>query len=510
MNYSMNKDNISTNEVLFDGCQEQSIDLDFSLPDYCPDIRRILKCQVYPQINVKNLTADRLDVDGNAIIKLIYVDAIKNTIRCCEYKEPFSLSFNFYSQVENAMAFTKVKVEYMNCRAISPRRLDIHGAFSVCAKVCSKIDQEIVNSVDAEDIQQKKEDRLVSSIVGTGNQQFSVNETVEIGSSNPKIESIIKSNISIELSDIKAIANKIIIKADAFIKILYLSDIDTGNIESAEYTVPISQIVDVPGVDEDSLCDIRVEILSNDIRPKSDSLSEEELLSIDIKFAVMVTAYEKKELQIVSDVYSTKYNLNINHKQTSAPRFVEVISDNYTDKSDVEVSSEGISEIIDVFNEVISASARCEEDKINFKGKMNICILAIDDKGEPFYTERMVDFEHKKDWNCSGENTTCDVEPMLKSMTFRINTKNSVEIKSEISLKAIATSMENFKVIDEISADEDNPKEKDASLTIYYADKGESIWDIARSYCTSVDLIKQENNITEDVLTKRGMLLIPM
>ena len=141
---------------------------------------------------------------------------------------------------------------------------------------------------------------------------------------------------------------------------------------------------------------------------------------------------------------------------------------------------------------------------------MNICILAIDVKGEPFYTERMVDFEHKKDWNCSGENTTCDVEPMLKSMTFRINTKNSVEIKSEISLKAIATSMENFKVIDEISADEDNPKEKDASLTIYYADKGESIWDIARSYCTSVDLIKQENNITEDVLTKRGMLLIPM
>ena len=154
MNYSMNRDRFSVAEVIFDGCQEQPIDLDFSLPDYCPDIRRILKCQVYPQIDMKNITSDRLDVDGTAVVKLIYVDAIKNTIRCCEYKEPFSTSFNLDSPAENAMAFTKVKVEYMNCRAISPRRLDIHGAFSVCAKVCSKSDQEVVDGVEEEDIQQ--------------------------------------------------------------------------------------------------------------------------------------------------------------------------------------------------------------------------------------------------------------------------------------------------------------------------------------------------------------------
>ena len=95
-------------------------------------------------------------------------------------------------------------------------------------------------------------------------------------------------------------------------------------------------------------------------------------------------------------------------------------------------------------------------------------------------------------------------------MGFRINTKNSIEIKSEISIKATVSSIDNFKVIDDISADEENIRSKDASLTIYYADKGESIWDIARSYCTSVDAIKLENDLSEDVLQKRGMLLIPM
>lgn len=510
MNYSMNRDRFSVAEVIFDGCQEQPIDLDFSLPDYCPDIRRILKCQVYPQIDMKNITSDRLDVDGTAVVKLIYVDAIKNTIRCCEYKEPFSTSFNLDSPAENAMAFTKVKVEYMNCRAISPRRLDIHGAFSVCAKVCSKSDQEVVDGVEEEDIQQRKEDKIINHVVGIGNQQFSVNETLEIGSGKPKIETIIRSSVSINVKDTKAIANKLIIKADAFVKILYLSDIDTGSIDSMEYTIPISQIIDVPGVDENSKCDIKIEILNSDIRPKVDSFNEEDLLSVDIKFAAMVIAYESKNLQMVTDVYSTKFNLNVNYKQTSIPKIIDFISDIYTNKSNVDVPGEGLSEIIDVFNEVITLNTKCENNKIIFKGKMNVCILAVDEKEEPFYVERMIDFEYEKEYNDLPDNVICDVDPNLISIGFRISTKNSIEIKSEINLKTTVSSIDNFKVIDDISADEENIRSKDASLTIYYADKGESIWDIARSYCTSVDAIKLENDLSEDVLQKRGMLLIPM
>ena len=122
----------------------------------------------------------------------------------------------------------------------------------------------------------------------------------------------------------------------------------------------------------------------------------------------------------------------------------------------------------------------------------------------------MIDFEYEKEYNALPDNVICDVDPNLISIGFRISTKNSIEIKSEINLKATVSSIDNFKVIDDISADEENIRSKDASLTIYYADKGESIWDIARSYCTSVDAIKLENDLSEDVLQKRGMLLIPM
>lgn len=48
MDYMLNREALAAGEVLYDGSQEQPVDLDISLPDYCPDIQRILKCQVYP------------------------------------------------------------------------------------------------------------------------------------------------------------------------------------------------------------------------------------------------------------------------------------------------------------------------------------------------------------------------------------------------------------------------------------------------------------------------------
>ena len=60
--------------------------------------------------------------------------------------------------------------------------------------------------------------------------------------------------------------------------------------------------------------------------------------------------------------------------------------------------------------------------------------------------------------------------------------------------------------------DEERPvtRENNAALTIYYAQKAENLWDIARRYRTSVDAIREENEMDTDVMPQRGMILIPI
>ncbi len=510
MKYDINRDKFSSNKILFEGCKEHSVNLDFNLPDYCPDIKKILKCQIYPQINSKNVVSDRLDIDGTAIVKLIYVDAIKNTIRCTDYKEPFSFSFNLETNVENAMSRTKIKVDYINCRAISSRRLDIHGAFSVCAKIFSKQDEEIVNNIESEDIQLKKQIKKISTVSGIANQQFSINETIEIEKGKSKIENIIRNDISLSIKDNKIVDNKVIVKADAFIKILYLNDIESGNTETTEYILPVSQIIDVPGINENDICITKIEILNSDIRTKSDGFNDENLLSVNLKLCATVVSYKEQDTEIIEDVYSTKYKIDIDYNKTCIQQLIETLSEVYTEKNIVEISTDGISKIIDVFNEFVNVNTKYENNKIIFKGKMNICILAIDDNEETIYVEKMVDFEHSKDYTSDQSNLNFDLDAAVLSINHRINSKNSLEVKMDIEIKTAIFKIENLNLIDNITANEEKHSYNDASLTIYYADEGENIWNIAKNYKTSVDAIRIQNELNEDIFKTSQMILIPM
>ena len=46
-------------------------------------------------------------------------------------------------------------------------------------------------------------------------------------------------------------------------------------------------------------------------------------------------------------------------------------------------------------------------------------------------------------------------------------------------------------------------------MTLYFAESGEKIWNIARKYFADAQEIKQINEINEDVLSCDKMLLIP-
>ena len=67
-----------------------------------------------------------------------------------------------------------------------------------------------------------------------------------------------------------------------------------------------------------------------------------------------------------------------------------------------------------------------------------------------------------------------------------------------------------YETITEIIIDKSKCKKiKTASLTIYFAEANESIWNIAEKYNTTVDAIIRENNISDGIIDKKCKLLIP-
>ena len=87
MELNLQKQTVSINETIYDGVVEQPLECDVLLPDYCPDIQKILRCEVVPSLLLTAVNGDKLSVDGMAMAHLYYLDE-NGCIRHAEYKIP--------------------------------------------------------------------------------------------------------------------------------------------------------------------------------------------------------------------------------------------------------------------------------------------------------------------------------------------------------------------------------------------------------------------------------------
>lgn len=514
MDYVLDREMLPVGETVYDGCQEQPVDLDINLPDYCTDIQRILKCQIYPRITSRSISGDRLLLEGDYTVRVFYLDSEGTGIRCYDASDSFSAEIPLKQQADNAQIHAFPRVEYINCRATSPRRLDVHGAFSVCAKVVCMGENEVVGNIEGDDVEQQKNTVTVNRLVGFSQQQFGIDEILELGSGKPAADSIMRSNAFATLQDFKVAAGKLMVRGEVSVKFLYSSVAENQENQSAEtmeYTVPFSQMLDCDGVTEDSVCDVKLNVVGMDVQIKNDYSGDKTFFDVQVKLFASASAYQKCSVTMVNDAYSKKYDLNINSRQKTMENLNELVGDTYVSQNSLTLEGDKVSKVVDIWNEMGSVNASVESDRLMFRGKFSLCVLALNEENKPFYFERLLDFEYGRAYSGESQNTKCTADVSVAGVSYRI-TGTGIDVKTELRLSASVYSQIGYRVITEVTADETKPLERDAAaaLCIYYADAGENLWDIARTYRTSEEAIRQENNISGESVENRGMLLVPM
>ncbi len=511
MEYPVKTDGIFVSKVVFEENSEQTVDADYALPDYCPDIRKILKCQIEPHIESKNIIGDRVEIEGTGVVRIIYIDAIKDSVRCTEQSYPFSISSNLKDIPRNAVIQTDMKVNYLNCRALSPRRLNIHGAFNVCVKVIDKSEVRTCTHIQGEDIQQKKQNIDYSYLEGLSQQQFSVTETLETGQNRPAIQAIIRSDIRALCTECKPIANKIMYKGDLLVKIMYLSDLDIGKVETMEYNIPFSQVIDLNGVSEESQVSVRTELMTYSVALRSEIGFDDPLPVLSAKICVTAFSYEKRDTIVINDCYSTKYYVDSSYSAYTLPLLADNFKETIIEKSNIDFSEASISKVVDAWVE--KGNVVCTQDsQLSLNGKYNVCILAVDTDNSFVYTERTMEYTHPLQISSTFAKLNYYAAAECISVGFRFCSEKRIEVRTELLVTGEIYDVCSVNAVSGIKADENKPRVNDdsASLILYFASKGEDVWGIARDYCTDVSRVREENDLTDDVLTSDRMLMIPV
>jgi len=134
------------------------------------------------------------------------------------------------------------------------------------------------------------------------------------------------------------------------------------------------------------------------------------------------------------------------------------------------------------------------------------------DNGEvPIYCRSYeIPFMHEMDVAGSREGDDCEINLRVDHCGYSILSADELEIRITLNIDATTTRTIALPVITSAEEQERSMEYKKPSVLIYFARKGDTLWNIAKKYRTTVLEIIENNNIDEDTELVAGQqILIP-
>ncbi len=508
-----NENTVSLTEIVFDGQAEQGVELDYVLPDYYPEIFKILKCRLTPKILSYGLSGgSKLTLDGCVDIRVMYLSDGDSAVQCIEQHYTYSKTVDIGRNItdgESCCVKLTAKPDYCNCRAVSGRRIDVRGAVSTKIQITSNKTCEIPSLPNS--VQVKNKDIVCCAKALCTEKQFSVREDIETGSAG--IASIIRCTAVPKVSEVRLIADKAVIKGVISVNAaygLYNSD-GSGckEFETMTADIPVSQIIDIDGVNDTYSCNAELNILSCELNSSTDS----GIISCGIQAVCRVNCRQEGSVSVPCDVFSTECLCEHTTKQIKTVKSCIPVEKQLSVKSTAACDNGELEAVWDCSSDIYNLTCTANSDGIlALSGQICYQVLGRNSEGVPCFIEKQESFELEVPASGTNENCSVSFTAVCSDTEYTIRTDGSLELNAKIDFNASVCEMAVVEMIDEVSVFEDNSISHDSTyaLRIYYADGTEDCWSIAKRYGASVDAIMTENEIENRDTPLSGMVLIPI
>ena len=512
MECKVNTDKLTLCECLPQVTAEVPFDAEPSLPDYCPDIGKVLRCRAVPVLSTREARSGKAVLGGVIKLYCMYADGKDKALRCFEHRMPFTAEVPYPRLGEDSAIFADVRAAYVNCRALSQRKLDIHGALAVCVRAETCVSAELMTSAQGAGVRTRCEKVRLSGFEARRSAEFTVSETLELGQGKPPVLSVVRSSAGAVMTECKPVANKLIVKGEISIGTVYDTAVP-GAVESMEWSLPFSQFIDLSGVGDTSDVDISVEAADAVLVPRADADGEYRVIAADIRVSVNAAAYEDKEISVVTDAYSVCCELDIERKKLTAEHLAARAGGGCTASCRLETSRE-IEKVLDSWCEINGVSAECRDDGSGpsacVRGSAAGCAVVRLSDGDLEYLEAPMDFSSETALPGPCGTGRCTAQAVPRGCVCSIAAANRLEIRADID--TVATLREDVAVnsVASIKPDESRPRraEERPAAVLYFGEAGEELWSIAREHSARAEDIAADNAVDGARLDRDELLLI--
>lgn len=508
MELTLENKSICINEVVLDTTIEQPVELDYLLPDYCESIFKILQQKIVAKITSQRIANGKLMFDGVCYIKIIYVSEENYHIKTINQKQAFSKSIDLKEEYENATVSLFCKTDYVNCRVVNQQRLDIRGAISIKVTITAPKKINVLHKADGMGMQINTKNITALSERLSACKEFSIKEELELGYGKPDISEILDSHTTVILSEYKIIQNKIIAKGEIKLHIIYSSKEDCKP-EIMEHSILISQIIDIDKISENYECVILFDVTNINLQLKANG--DGNFTCYDAEFQIKATVFADKndEFELINDIYSTGFMTKTSIDKIKIEQLVMPIRENAICKSIVKIPANEINCVYDISCIFSDECCKFNNKLLTISGNLNCSILALDCENMPILIEKSTPCATEINCNCENDNISFSPNVSIENVSYNMNNSEEIEICANIKICGNVFASTFYEVVNSVELSEKKITNDQIALRLYFPNQNELLWDIAKKFNTSIAILQSENNLDNESICNKNMLLIP-
>lgn len=479
------KDKIKVMELSNSTKKEFDINQSYIIPDIKSDIIKVTNTSGNVFIEKEEIQNDRIKIEGSILALSLYLDGEGNN-NSLDLEMPFSEFINIDNierEITNDDYETEIMINKLELKIINERKVELNANVISKVRIYSENEADIVKEINDENnkIEKKEKNVVLENLIGKGKTRCYLKENVKI-TDVEKVINIVSLNYSLENIDTKISYNKVLAKSDVMLEILYRNE--ENRINRATATFPIMGFIDIQDVSDNNECKLK-----NQLRNIKMSINNDSTLNLEMEFEYKCYVYEQINTNIIDDMYGIKksYNYKKSKIQLNDMSLEKVTTKNINEK----VLIDNINQLYDSNVSVLITNKYNQDGLDKYVGTLEVNYIY-----NTFDSNSIESMIQKFDFDFEVEENT-EIQINISSKNFIILPDSSVDSKIELNVEKVANDTRCIEVIDDIEEVEEEARES-YSIIIYFVQKGDSLWKIAKKFRSTVEQIAEINNI-EDV-----------
>ncbi|MCL2753491.1 MAG: DUF3794 domain-containing protein [Defluviitaleaceae bacterium] len=497
------RENITINKHIGEGRSQLLLEGDIIVPDVKPDISSILRAEANISVSRASASVGRIAYNGKMNINVLYLasGAEESPVHSISASAIIDDFLNMEGVSPNNWVNLTCELANVDYRVVNDRKLNYRAVVDVKADAWENESFDAVQSIGGlPATQQKNSFFTISNITAKQMDSFTIQDEIVLPQNMPAVSELLQTNVRVTNQEINTAGGRIDISGDLVVSPLYKGDDGASVIEFSEFILPFNGSLEVANAHENCYVDVSLAVADHLVEIAANEEGENRIFTLEVSVAADIEISESREVEILEDAYCIEQNLDIVAQGLNYQRLICRNKNQFSTKE--VVSLENAPDILQVLQ--VNGIARIEEtkvvdDKVVVEGivEANMLYIAQSDTDPLYNYTAHVPIRQVVETKGAKAGMEASTSHAIENISFSMMSSNEVDLRFTLGIDVVVQETVSRDFVQEIEFSPFDLEALDAlpSMTILVAEKGDSLWSVAKEYNADLEELAAINDL---------------